>query len=441
MTFLPTLPGRHPSDPEILRLAIPALGALAAEPLYILTDTAVVGHLGTPQLGGLAVAGTLLTMAFSLFNFLSYGTTAAVARAAGAGRSEVGAQNAVQSLWLALGIGVALALAGLLGAPLLVGLMGPSASVRPSALLYLRIASLGMVPVMLGLVGVGYLRGLQDTVTPLRIALLANLANLVLEVVAIYGLGMGLAASAWATVFAQVGAAVVFCRHIARHARAAEVGWRPDPASLRALVVIGRDLFLRTGSLLAALAVATAVASRLGTVPLAAHQVAFQLWSFLALSLDAVAIAAQAMVGRLLGGGDADGARSASRRMVEWGLLAGLVLGGLVALLRPVLAPLFSDDPAVVHLTRQVLWVVAVLQPLNAVVFVIDGVLIGAGDLRFLAGAMMVAFALFLPAAVLAGAVGGTLLWLWGAVTFLMVARLAGMAWRFAGNAWAVTGA
>jgi putative MATE family efflux protein len=440
VTFLPTRPGRHPSDREILRLAIPALGALAAEPLYILTDTAVVGHLGTPQLGGLAVAGTILTTAFSLFNFLSYGTTAAVARAAGAGRSESSARNAVQSLWLALAIGVALALAGVLGAPLLVGLMGPSSPVRPNALLYLRIASLGMVPVMLGLVGVGYLRGLQDTMTPLRIALLANLANLVVEVVAIYGLGMGLAASAWATVIVQVGAAAVFCRHIARHARAAEVSWRPDPATLRALVVIGRDLFLRTGSLLAALAVATAVAARLGTAPLGAHQVAFQLWSFLALSLDAVAIAAQAMVGRLLGAGDAEGARSASRRMVEWGLLAGLALGVLVALLRPVLAPLFSDDPAVIHLTRQVLWIVALLQPLNAVVFVLDGVLIGAGDLRFLAGAMVAAFALFLPAAVLAGAIGGSLLWLWGAITLLMVARLVGMAWRFAGTAWAVTG-
>jgi putative MATE family efflux protein len=440
VTFLPTLPGRHPSDREILRLAIPALGALAAEPLYILTDTAVVGHLGTPQLGGLAVAGTILTTAFSLFNFLSYGTTAAVARAAGAGRSETSARNAVQSLWLALVIGVALALVGVLGAPALVGLVGPSASVRPNALLYLRIASLGMVPVMLGLVGVGYLRGLQDTMTPLRISLLANLANLVVEVVAIYGLGMGLAASAWATVIVQVGAAVVFCRHISRHARAAEVSWRPDPATLRALVVIGRDLFLRTGSLLAALAVATAVAARLGTAPLGAHQVAFQLWSFLALSLDAVAIAAQAMVGRLLGAGDAGGARSASRRMVEWGLLAGLALGSLVALLRPVLAPLFSDDPAVIHLTLQVLWIVALLQPLNAVVFVLDGVLIGAGDLRFLAGAMAAAFAVFLPAAVLAGTVGGSLLWLWGAITLLMVARLIGMAWRFAGTAWAVTG-
>lgn len=437
----PTLPGRHPADREILRLAVPALGALAAEPLYILVDTAVVGHLGTPQLGGLAVAGTVLTTAYSLFNFLSYGTTAAVARAAGAGRAEPSARKAVQSLWLALGIGVALALAGLLGAPLVVGIMGATPSVRPHALLYLRIASLGMVPVMLALVGVGYLRGLQDTVTPLRIALLANLANLVLELVAIYGLGMGLAASAWATNLAQVGAAIAFCRHIARHARGAEVSWRPDPVVLRNLVVIGRDLFLRTGSLLAALAVATAVASRMGPAPLGAHQVAFQLWSFLALALDAVAIAAQAMVGRLLGAGDAGGARAAARRMVGWGVLAGVVFGAVVVALRPVLAPLFSDDPAVVDLTRDVSWVVAVLQPLNAVVFVLDGVLIGAGDLRFLAGAMVTAFAVYLPAALVAGAAGGTLLWLWGAITLLMVARLAGVAWRFAGHAWAVTGA
>jgi putative MATE family efflux protein len=436
-----TRPGGHPFDREILRLALPALGALAAEPLYILTDTAVVGHLGTPELGGLAVAGTILTTAYSLFNFLSYGTTAAVARAAGAGRSEAGARNAVQSLWLALLIGTALALAGLLLAPLLVGLMGPSATVRPHALVYLRIASLGMLPVMLALVGVGYLRGLQDTVTPLRIALLANLANLVMELVAIYGLGMGLAASAWSSVIAQAGAAVVFCRHIARHASAAQVSWRPELTTLRSLVVVGRDLFLRTGSLLAALAVATAVASRLGTTPLGAHQIAFQLWSFLALTLDAVAIAAQAMVGRLLGAGDADAARAASKRMVEWGLLAGLVLGGLVAVLRPVLAPLFSDDPAVIDLTLQVLWLVAVLQPLNAVVFVLDGILIGAGDLRFLAGAMVAAFVLFLPAAILAGSAGGTLGWLWGAVTLLMVARLVGVAWRFAGRAWMVTGA
>jgi putative MATE family efflux protein len=434
-------PGGHPFDREILRLAVPALGALAAEPLYILTDTAVVGHLGTPELGGLAVAGTILTTAYSLFNFLSYGTTAAVARAAGAGRSEASARNAVQSLWLALLIGTALALGGLLGAPLLVGLMGPSATVRPHALLYLRIASLGMLPVMLALVGVGYLRGLQDTISPLRIALLANLANLVMELVAIYGLGMGLAASAWSSVIAQVGAAVVFCRHIARHASAAQVSRRPDLATLRSLVVIGRDLFLRTGSLLAALAVGTAVASRLGTAPLGAHQIAFQLWSFLALTLDAVAIAAQAMIGRLLGAGDADAARAASKRMVEWGLLAGLVLGALIAVLRPVLAPLFSDDPAVIDLTLQVLWLVAVLQPLNAVVFVLDGILIGAGDLRFLAGAMVAAFALFLPAAILAGTAGGTLPWLWGAITLLMGARLAGVAWRFAGRTWMVTGA
>jgi Na+-driven multidrug efflux pump len=147
------------------------------------------------------------------------------------------------------------------------------------------------------------------------------------------------------------------------------------------------------------------------------------------------------MVGRLLGAGDAAGARDASRRMVEWGVLAGLVLGGGVALLRPALAPLFSDDQAVVDLNRQVLWVVAILQPLNAVVFVLEGVLIGAGDLRFLAGAMVSSFAVYLPAAILAGAAGGTLLWLWGAIALLMVARLLGVAWRFAGTGWAVTGA
>jgi len=262
-----------------------------------------------------------------------------------------------------------------------------------------------------------------------------------MELVAIYGLGMGLAASAWSSNIAQLGAAAVFCRHIARHARASGASWRPDLPALRSLVVIGRDLFLRTGSLLAALAVATAVAARMGAVPLGAHQVAFQLWSFLALTLDAVAIAAQALVGRLLGAGDADGARAVARRMVEWGLLAGVVLGGMVAVLRPVLVPLFSADPAVLDLTGQVLWIVAVLQPLNAVVFVLDGVLIGAGDLRYLAGAMVGSFALFVPAAVLAGTAGGTLLWLWAAVTLLMLARLAGVAWRFTGPAWAVTGA
>jgi putative MATE family efflux protein len=431
---------RHPDDREILRLALPALGALAAEPIYILTDTAVVGHLGTPQLGGLAVAGTLLTTGFTLFNFLAYGTTASVARSVGAGNEAAGARHATQALWLALALGVTLAVAGFVFAGPAVSLMGASGAVRPHALTYLRISALGAPAVLATLVGIGYLRGVQDTATPLRVALGGNLANLILEVLFIYGLGFGLAASAWATVIAQVGAALVMLGHMLRHARAAGLSWRIDLRAQRRLAAVGRDLFLRTGSLLAALGVAGAVAARIGTADLAAHQVAFQLWSFLALVLDALAIAAQAMVGRLLGGGRAAEARSAARRMVQWGLVAGAAFAALVALLRPVLGPIFSDDPEVQRLTREVLWFVAALQPVNAVVFVLDGVLIGAGDLRFLALAMTGAFAVFLPACLWVAAADLSLPWLWVALGLLMLARLAAVAWRFSTDAWAVVG-
>ncbi len=431
---------RHPDDREIWRLALPAFGSLAAEPLYVLTDTAVVGHLGTPQLGGLAVAGTVLTTGFWVFNFLVYGTTAAVARSIGAGDERAAARHAVQAVWMAVTIGVLLMVGGLLAAPGLVGLMDPSAAVRPNALTYLRISLFGAPAILLGLVGVGYLRGLQDTATPLRIALGANLANLVLELTLIFGLGFGLAASAWATVAAQTGAGALFAWYIVRHVSATGVSWRPDLAAQRALAAVGRDLFVRTGSLLAALAVATSVASRLGTEELAAHQIAFQLWIFLALVLDSVAIAAQAMVGRLLGAGRAEAARSAARRMVEWGVVAGVALGLLVGLLRPVLGPLFTGDPGVEHLTHQVLWFVAALQPLNAVVFVLDGVLIGAGDLRYLAASMVVALAVFLPAAMSVIAFDLSLPALWAALTLLMVVRLVAVTAGFAGGRWAVTG-
>ena len=422
-------------------MAVPALGALAAEPLYILVDTAVVGHLGTPQLGGLAVAGTILTTAFFLFNFLAYGTTAAVARLVGAKDERTAAHQAVQGVWLALGIGVALLGLGVSLAPAAVGLFGSSAAVQQNAEVYLRVSALGAPAVLLALVGVGYLRGLQDTKRTLVVALGSNVLNLVLELALIYGLGMGIAASAAATVVAQYAAAVAYVAIVLRNVRAAGVGLRPDGRRLRGLVVVGRDLFVRTGSLLAALAVATGVASRLGAVDLGAHQIAFQLWSFLALVLDAIAIAGQAMIGRFLGAGAADDARSAGRRMVQWGIAAGVVFGVAVLALRAVLVPLFTDDPAVTALARDVLLVVALLQPLNAVVFVLDGVLIGAGDLRYLAKAMAVSgLVVFLPAALAVLWFGGSLLWLWGALALLMTARLVGNGLRFAGTGWQVIG-
>jgi putative MATE family efflux protein len=393
-------------------------------------------------LGGLAVAGTILTTAFFIFNFLAYGTTAAVSRLLGARDERAAAHQAAQGVWLALGIGVALLVAGVTLAPAAVGLFGATEAVRDNAIVYLRISALGSPAVLLTLVGVGYLRGLQNITFTLVVAIASNVVNLVLEVVLIYGLGFGIGASALATVLAQTAAALAYGVVILRHVRSAGVSTRPDAARLRALVVVGRDLFIRTGALLAALALATAVASRLGDVDLAAHQIAFQLWSFLALVLDAIAIAGQAMIGRFLGAGEPDEARAAGRRMVQWGLGAGVLLGAAVVVLRGVLVPLFTDDGAVATLAVSVLVVVAILQPINAVVFVLDGVLIGAGDLRYLAKAMVVSgLVVFVPLAALVLRLDGSLLALWGALAVLMSARLAGNVVRFAGARWQVVGA
>ena len=407
----------------------------------MLADTAVVGHLGTPELGGLAVASTLLLTGYVIFNFLAYGTTASVARRIGAGDDAGAAREGVQGMWLALAIGVALALVGLALAPQAVRIMGATGAVADNALVYLRISLAGVPALLLGLAGTGYLRGRQDTMTPLLVTGVAVAANLAIELVLIYGLGYGIGASALSTVVAQTGAAGAYVWWVARDTARHGAAWRPDPAAIRGLAVVGRDLFVRTAALRLALTVATAVAARLGPIDLGAHQIAFELWSFLALVLDSLAIAGQAMVGRLLGADDAVGARLAGRRMIEWGVAVGLVLGGAVLIARPVLPRLFSADPDVVALSAFVLLFVAVLQPLNAVVFVLDGVLIGAGDLRFLAGAMAAAAATFVPAAAAVLALGGGIGWLWASLALLMVTRAAALLWRFAGEAWAVEGA
>jgi putative MATE family efflux protein len=432
---------RSPYDREIARLALPAFGALIAEPLYVLTDTAIVGHLGTPQLGGLAVASSLLLTLYAVFVFLAYGTTAAVSRLLGAGDEREAAHQAVQSLWLAALIGVGVLVVGLVGAEALVDLMGADGAVRTNALVYLRISLFGVPALLVMLAGTGYLRGLQDTRTPLAVAVGAGALNLVLEVVLIYGLDRGIGASALTTVLAQWAAAAVYLRRIFHTARTQGVDLGPHPASLRRLGAVGRDLVVRTAALRAALIVATAVATRLGTVDVAAHQIAFEIWSFLALALDAIAIAGQAMVGRNLGASDAAAAKGAGRRMIEWGLVFGAAVGAVVFALRTALPHLFTDDPAVAGLAAFLLVWVAVLQPVNAVAFVLDGILIGAGDMRFLAWAMVGSAAVFIPAAVTVAALGAGIGWLWASLGLLMATRAATLLVRFARDRWVVLGA
>jgi putative MATE family efflux protein len=430
-----------PFDREILRLAVPALGALVAEPLYRLADTAVVGRLGTPELGGLAIALTALGSAYTVFIFLAYGTTSAVARLLGAGDERRAAHQAVQSLWLAVGIGVTLALAGLLLAEPLVTLLGATGEVRTNALVYLRISLIGLPGTLIVLAGTGYLRGLQDTVFPLRVAVLTATLNLVVEIVLVFGLDQGIGASALSTVLAEWVAATIYVRRIIRSVRVHEVTLRPDGRALRSLAVVGRDLFIRTAALRLSLTLATAVAARVGETDLAAHQIAFEIWSFLALVLDAIAIAAQALIGRLLGAGQAAPARAAARRMIEMGVMLGVVVGGAIIALRTVLPDLFTNDAAVASLAAFLLVWVGVLQPVNAVVFVLDGVLIGAGDLRFLAWAMVGAALAFVPAILLVPAFDLGIGWVWAAIALLMLTRMAALSARFTTDKWQVVGA
>jgi putative MATE family efflux protein len=432
---------RRAHDREILRLAVPALGALAAEPLYVLADTAVVGHIGTPQLAGLAVATTILLAGYSLFIFLAYGTTAAVARLLGAGDERQAAHQAVQGMWLALIVGVVVAVLVHLASSPLVGALGATGAVRTNALVYLRISLVGVPAMLVVLAGTGYLRGLQDTRTPLIVAVASAAGNLGLELVLIFGLGFGIGASALSTVVAQWVAAAFYVAWVARAVRHHEVRYAPDRATLGRLAVVGRDLFVRTAALRAAFVVATAVAARIGQVDVAAHQIAMEIWMFLALVLDAIAIAGQAIVGRLLGAGMVGEARVAGRRMIELSVVVGIIAGAVVFALRDVLPPLFSSDPLVRDLAAFLLLFVALMQPLNGPVFALDGLLIGAGDLRFLAGAMVAATAVFVPSAWLVLAYGGGLGWLWASLWLFMAVRWVMLTARFATDDWAVPGA
>jgi len=428
-------------DREILRLAVPALGALAAEPLYVLADTAIVGRLGTPELAGLGVATTLILSGYALFIFLAYGTTGTVARLLGAGRRGDAAAQGVQGLWLAAGIGVAIAGLGLVLADPLVRAMGAGGEVREHALTYFRISMAGAPALTIVLAGTGYLRGLQDTRTPLLVALTTALGNVVLELWLVFGLDWGIAGSAWSTVAMQSCAALAYLSVITRDVRRAGVPVRPDRRALVALSRLSIDLLLRTAALRTSLLVATAVATRIGTTEVAAHQVVFEVWSFLALVLDSIAIAAQAMVGRLLGSGDAEGARAATARMLQWGVAAGTVFLVALLALRTVLPGVFTDDPAVVSLAAFLLVHAAVLQPVNGVVFALDGILIGAGDLRFLAWAMAGAALVFVPMALGVLRLDLGIGWLWAAFGVLQVARLGALLARWRGDRWMVLGA
>ncbi|MFC8894516.1 MATE family efflux transporter [Streptomyces cinereoruber] len=432
---------RRQHDREIVSLALPAFGALVAEPLFLMVDSAIVGHLGTPQLAGLAIAASLLSTAVSVFVFLAYATTAAVARRVGAGDLPAAIRQGMDGIWLALLLGAAVVALTLPAAPWLVDVFGASDTAAPHAITYLRISSLGIPAMLVVLAATGVLRGLQDTRTPLYVAIGGFTVNGALNLALVYGAGLGVAGSAWGTVIAQCGMAVAYLTVVVRGARRHGASLRPDASGIRASARAGVPLLVRTLSLRAVLMIATAVAARLGDTEVAAHQIILSLWSLMAFALDAIAIAGQAIIGRYLGADDPDGARQVCRRMVQWGVVSGVVLGALLVVARPLYVPLFSRDTAVHDALLPALLVVALSQPIAGVVFVLDGVLMGAGDGPYLAWAMLLTLAVFAPVALLIPVLGGGLTAVWWAMALMMTVRMLTLWLRARSGRWIVTGA
>ncbi|MCT1477223.1 MATE family efflux transporter [Microbacterium sp. p3-SID336] len=426
---------------EILRLAVPALGALIAEPAFLIVDAALVGHLGTAPLAGLGIAGAVLQTIVGLMVFLAYSTTPAVARRFGAGKPGEAVSVGINGMWLALGLGAVLAVVGAVSSPWLVSLFGASEAVSAQANDYLVISMWGLPAMLIVFAATGLLRGMQDTVTPLWIAGLGFGANALLNWLFIYGLGWGIAGSAAGTVTAQWAMVAAYVLVVQRLAARHSASLRAQREGLRHTATSGGWLFLRTVSLRVALLATVGVATGIGTDELAGWQIVFTIFSAAAFALDALAIAAQALIGKELGAGDEQQVQRVLGRTVAWGVWFGVIVGALIAALSGVLGIVFTGDPRVAELVQPALLVLAVAQPIAGVVFVLDGVLMGANDARYLAIAGGLNLVPFLPALWLIAVLGldGAAGLVWLAVAFFgvyLLARLGTLGWRVRSGRW-----
>ena len=428
-------------DRSIARLAIPAFGALLAQPLFLLVDAVIVGTLGTEALAGLGAASTIFGAVVGLCIFLSYAATAAVARLLGAGDRTGAMRQGVDGMALGIGLGVVLAIIGIVLAEPLISLLGTSEEVSPYAVTYLRVIAISFPAVLGVLAAVGVLRGLQDTRTTLYVTLLMVAANLILCLVFVLGLGWGIGGSAAATGIAELIGLLAYGAILLRAARREGVSIAPSGVGVLRSARDGVPLFVRALALRGVLVIASAVAARLGDAELAAYHVTVTLFFALALALDAVAIAGQALLGKTLGAGDVAQSRTITRRIVWWSVWLGVALGVVVLVLRPWLPTWYGDDPRVIALISSALLVLAFLQPLSGVVFALDGVLIGAGDTRWLAWAQIAVLLAFLPAAWLVLDNAWSIDALWWALGWFLLVRALLLVWRARGSAWLVTGA
>lgn len=411
---------RRSTAQAIRALAIPAFGALIAEPLFLLADSAIVGHLGVPQLAGVGLAATVLQTVVGLMVFLAYSTTPAVARLLGAGRQADALAVGRDGLWLAAILGLVVAVAGALAGGPVLNSMGAQGDVLVYAHEYFMVSLAGIPAMLLVMAAMGVLRGLQDTKTPLVVAAAGFGVNIAMNFLLVYGLDLSVGGAALGTVIAQWGMVAVYLTIVVRAARRHGVGLRPDWAGVRTVSRVGSWLMLRTLSLRIAILATILVATAQGPTNLAAHQLAMTIFTFLAFALDALAIAAQALIGKELGAGNIPEVRALTRTMTKWGLGFGVLTGLGLAAASGAAGWIFTSDPGVHAALAAALLVVAVGQPVAGYVFVLDGVLIGAGDARYLALAGLANLVLYLPLLLWVGRAGlgdnaGGLFWLWAA--------------------------
>jgi len=428
-------------DRSILALSIPSLGALIAEPLFILIDSAIVGRLGTTELAGLSIASTLLTTVVGLCVFLAYATTSSVSRLLGAGRRAEALRSGIDGMWLALGLGVILAAALALTAPHILSALGGADGVLTQATVYLRWSVIGLPGMLAVMASTGVLRGLQDTRTPLVVASVGAVVNTILNLALVYGAHLGIAGSGLGTALTQLAMGAVLSTVVVRGTRAEGVSIRPAAHGILANARSGAPLFIRTISLRLALLGTVFVATHLGAVALAGHQVVNSLWNFAAFALDALAIAAQALIGRAIGARDHAATLAILKRTLIWGLGAGLMLGVIMGGTSPLLAQLFTTDPQVRSAISAGLVAASVFMPWAGIVFIVDGILMGAGDGVYLAKVGLINLAVYAPAATLvymfapSGSAG--LVWLWVAFGLVYTgARLVSNGRRLRSDAW-----
>ncbi|AQA05901.1 MATE family efflux transporter [Mycobacterium sp. MS1601] len=430
-----------PTSRTIAGLALPALGVLAAEPLYLLFDIAVVGRLGALSLAGLAIGGLILGLVASQGTFLSYGTTARSARFYGAGDRGAAVREGVQATWLAVGLGLLIiAVVEAAAVPIVTAIAG-SDGIADTALPWLRIAILGAPAILISLAGNGWMRGVQDTVRPLRYVITGFVASAILCPLLVYGWfglpRLELEGSAVANLVGQWLAALLFCRALVVE----RVSLRLDVAVLPAQLAMGRDLLIRSLAFQACFVSAAAVAARFGAASVAAHQVVLQLWSFLALVLDSLAIAAQSLVGAALGGGHLPHAKTVARRVTVFSTAAAATLAAAFALGATVLPKLFTDDAAVLAAVEVPWWFLVAQLPVAGIVFALDGVLLGAGDAKFMRNATLASALIgFLPLIWLSLIYGWGLFGIWSGLSLFMVLRLVFVGWRTVSGRWLVAG-